>query len=224
MIFGPILISIAWLTFCVAIVVQLVRRGHVLSGALFALGASGFGVVPVIILPAMGSLLDGVELPAYFGTTTIVGPRGKRYALIRDLSRVQRYDKAGRFEKGWFVGGGGWVEIGLTTDDKIAVLVWRPRQVEMFNPDGSPAGQPISFPTLAKVATRRDYLCPSENLLCPSEYLIEGVSLQNPTPVNNPGFRWNTLLLLPLWHPIVAWLLLACGIVIPALQARWGRR
>jgi hypothetical protein len=187
------------------------------------LAASGFGVVPAIILPAMGSLLDGVELPAYFETTTIVGPGGGRYALTSHLSRVQRYGKAGRFEKGWFVRGGGWVEIGLTTDDKIAVLVWRPRQVETFNPDGSLAVPPTSFATQDKLTARRDYLCPSEHYLCPSEYLIEGVSLQNPTPVNNPGFRWNTLLLLPLWHPIVAWLLLTCGIVIPALQTRWGK-
>jgi hypothetical protein len=63
----------------------------------------------------MGTLLDGVELPAHFETTTIVGPGGKRYALTSHLSRVQRYDKAGRFERGWFVkSGSGWVEIGLT--------------------------------------------------------------------------------------------------------------
>jgi hypothetical protein len=227
MFFG-LLISIIFLTFFLVVAAQLVYRGHVLSGALFALGALGF-VPAIVILPAMGTLLDGVELPAHFETTTIVGPGGKRYALTSHLSRVQRYDRAGRFERGWFVGsGGGWAEIGLTTDDKIAVLAWRPRQVEIFNPDGSPAAPPRSFATRDKLAKRRDYLCPSEHHLCPSEYLIEGVALQNPTPASNPSVRWNTLLLFPLWHPFVAWLLMFCGMmlggIVPALRERWGQR
>jgi hypothetical protein len=209
-----LLICIAWLAAFLSMAAWLFYRGQVLSGALLALGALGFVAVPVI-LTTTGTLLDGVELPAFFHATTILGPDGKRFALTSHLSRVQRYDRCGRFERGWFVNsGGGRVEIGLTTDGKIAVLAWRPRQVEIFNPDGSPAVPPKSFSTLAKVAMRRDDLCPSEHHLCPSEYLIEGVALQNPTPADNPKPHWNTVLLFPLSSPLVAWLLMGLAVFV----------
>ena len=208
-----VFVSIVFLTFFLVGAAQFIYRGHVLPGALFALGALGF-VTPPAILPAAGNLLDGVELPAYFHTTTILGPNGKRFALTSHLSRVQRYDRAGRFERGWFVNsGGGLVEIRLTTDGKIAVASWRPRQVELFNADGSSAGSPRRFSMETTKA-----MCPANTILC--LYLVAGMTVQNPTPADNPSLRWNTVLLFPLWSPVIAWLLLACGGVIPALRER----
>ena len=109
---------------------------------------------------AAGTLLQNVELPAFFQTATIVTPDGRRFAATAPLSRVQRYDTAGRFETGWFVdSGGGSLAIGLTTDGKIAVAAARTRRVEIFNADGSPAGAPMPF-TKRDKSLMGDYLRP----------------------------------------------------------------
>ena len=62
--------------------------------------------------------------------------------------------------------------------------------------------------------------------LQPSEYSVEGVTFETPTAAKNPSVRWNTLLLLPLWSPVVAWFLLACAIVAGIVATRgnlWGQ-
>jgi hypothetical protein len=103
-------------------------QGNLLPGVLFALGA--FGFFGAFLLPATGTVLQNVELPAIFETATIVAPDGQFFAVTQPLSRVQRYDSGGRFETGWFVrSGGGRVSIGLTTDGKIAIAAARTRAV-----------------------------------------------------------------------------------------------
>jgi hypothetical protein len=62
--------------------------------------------------------------------------------------------------------------------------------------------------------------------LQPAEYRVEGVAFEPPTVAKNPSVRWNTLLLLPLWSPVVAWFLLACAIVAGIVATRgnlWGK-
>jgi hypothetical protein len=104
------------------------------------------------------------------------------------------------------------VSIGVTTDGKIAVAAARTRRVEFFNSDGSPAGPPKPFTRESK-NLMSDYLQPSE-------YSVEGVTFETPTAAKNPSVRWNTLLLLPLWSPVVAWFLLACAIVAGIVATR----
>ena len=200
-----------------AVSAWLVWKGHLFSGLLLAVGTLGW--FAPLILPAAENRLRHIELPAFYETTTIAGPAGQTFALTQHLARLQRYDLAGRFEAGWFVGSrGGKVSIGVTTDGKIAVAAARTRRVEFFNPDGSPAGPPRPF-------TRE-----SENLMSeylqPSEYRVEGVTFETPSAAKNPSVRWNTLVLLPLWSPVVAWVLLACGIVGAIIATRgrlWGQ-
>jgi hypothetical protein len=201
--YGFILLALMLVVF-LAMAARLVWKGNLISGVLLGLGAVGWFAPSM--LPAAGNWLRVVELPAFYETATVLGPEGRTFALTQHLKRLQRYDLAGDFEAGWFVDSkGGAVSIGVTTDGKIAVAAARTRRVEFFNPDGSTAGPGRPFTRESK-DLMRDYLQPSE-------YRVEGVTFETPTAAKNPSVRWNTLLLLPLWSPFVAFLLAACGIV-----------
>jgi hypothetical protein len=96
------------------------------------------------------------------------------------ISRLQRYDGAGQFERGWFAKtAGGLASVGLTSDNKIAVAAARTRKVEFFNWDGSSAGPPQPF-------TRRGNRA-SSDYLSPSDYLVEGVTFERPVPGRQSG-------------------------------------
>lgn len=158
-------------------VVRLTYRGHALSGALMGLGALGlFGSA---FLPAAGAWLQHVELPPFYETTSIVGPKGQIFAATTPLARIQRYYINGDFETGWFVNSaGGIFAIGLTQTGQIAVAAARTNQVEFFNADGSPAGPRRSFTSLGGGMDR---------ILRPSNCSVEGVTFVDPVQAENPG-------------------------------------
>ncbi|OKO67489.1 hypothetical protein [Bradyrhizobium sp. NAS96.2] len=195
----PLVILIAWL----AGAARWAARGYVLSAALMGLGALGF-IVP-LFLPATGTWLQQIELPPFFETTTILGPAGRTFTATIPTERIQRYDSNGRFETGWFVhSAGGMFAIGLTVDGRIAVAAARTKQVEFFNPDGSSAGQPQPCPSFGSVPS---------GVLRPSNCPVWGVTFVDPIQTARPGAHWQTLLLLPFWHPFVAWLLAVSGVL-----------
>jgi hypothetical protein len=144
-----------------------------------------------------------MELPTFFETTSIVGPGDRTFAATIPLARIQRYDSDGQFETGWFVdSAGGVFAIGMTADGRIAVAAGRTKQVAFFNPDGSPAGSPRPF-------TWSDGLI--KGVLRPSNCWVAGEAFADPIQVENPETHWVTLVLFPLWHPFVAWLLMGAG-------------
>lgn len=197
---------------------RLTFQGKPLSGVMLAAGAVGF-FAPLAILPhpAARALLENVELPAIYGTATIQGPDGQRIAFTTHLARLQLYDGAGRFKRGWFANvAGGWASLGLTSDGKIAVAGARTRKMELFNWDGSSAGPTRPFTRRGKET--------SGDLLLPAEYLVDGMTFAEPVPTGNPSLHWSTLLLLPLSHPFIAWLLVMCGAAAgnyPRLKDYW---
>jgi hypothetical protein len=185
-------------------------RGQPLSGALIGLGALGF--FGAALAPAAGTRLQNVELPVVFDTTTIVGPGGKIFTATAPMARIQRYDREGRFETGWFVdSAGGIFAIGLTADGRIAVASTRTKQVEFFDTDGSPTGPPRPFMTSGGTL---------DGVLRPSNFQVEGVTFVDPTEVDHPAAHWTTLVLFPLWHPFIAWLLVAAGMGVAWLNRR----
>lgn len=195
----PILILIAWLVGAV----RWVTRGHLLGGALMGLGALGF--VGAFLLPAAGAWLQQIELPPFFETTSILGPGGRTFTATIPTARIQRYDSNGRFETGWFVhSAGGIFRIGLTVDGRIAVASARTKQVEFFNSDGSASGRPQPCAWFGGVQS---------GVLQPSDCPVWGVTFVNPTQTTGPGAHWQTLVLFPLWHPFVAWLLAVLGML-----------
>jgi len=196
-----VLVPLFFLFVFLAVAVRLTYRGHVLCGTLIGVGALGLFGAPM--LPANGTWLRYVELPPFFETTSIVGPGNRTFAATTPLARIQRYDSDGRFETGWFVdSAGGIFAIGLTADGQIAVAAARTKRVEFFNPDGSSAGPPRPFTWSGGLMN---------GVLRSSNCWVEGVAFADPIQVRHPGPHWTTLVLFPLWHPFIAWLLAVSG-------------
>lgn len=201
------LVPIVFLIVFLAGAVRLAFRGQALCGALIGLGTLGF--FGAFMLPATGTRLRHVELPPFFETTSIVGPGGRTFTATIPLARIPRYDSDGRFESGWFVhSAGGTFAIGLTADGRIAVAAARTKQIEFFNLDGSLAGPPRPFTLITWPGESMN-----EGMLRPSNCRVEGVVFVDPNQVKNPPAHWATLMLFPLWHPFVAWLLMVLGFV-----------
>jgi hypothetical protein len=193
-------------------VVWLTYRNHPVCGAFIGLGVLGF--FGAALLPAAGIWLQHVELPPFFETTSIVGSEGKTFTATIPLARIQRYDSNGRFETGWFVNSaGGIFAIGLTRTGQVAVAAARTKQVEFFNPDGSSAGPPRPFIWSGGFTGGR-----MEGVLQPSDCWVEGVTFVNPIRAEGPKAHWGTLVMFPLWHPFVSWLLFAAGTLAIRLQ------
>ncbi|QPF84503.1 hypothetical protein IC762_33700 [Bradyrhizobium genosp. L] len=194
----PLFVLIVWLVGAV----RLASRGHVLCGVLVGIGILGF--VAPLFLPLTGAWLQQIELPASFETTSILGPGDRTFTATIPTARVQRYID-GRFETGWFVhSAGGMFSIGLTADGRIAIAAARTKQIEFFNPDGSSAGAPQSCIWSGSH---------NDGVLRPSDCWVNGVVFLDPVQTGHPGMHWATLVLFPLWHPFVAWLLAGAGLL-----------
>jgi hypothetical protein len=168
--------------------------------ALFLFG--GFGFVGMSLIPRMGHRLDYVELPAMFDTTTIALPDGGRLTATFPMGRLQVYGKDRFFQHGWFVNSkGGHFGIGLTSKDQIAVCSARSQQAEIYDLSGRSSGLVLPCNYSSKMG----------RILYPSLVSIESEKLQIVSEVNMPTPRLLTLLMVPLWHPIIAWLMALLG-------------
>jgi hypothetical protein len=177
--------------------------------ALMAIGVAGF--VGAFSIPYAGTWLDHFELPAFFETNTIALPDGGRLAATMPLQRVQRYGKDGRFRNGWFVKAhGGHFGIGLTSDGRAVVCTGRGRQILVFELDGQSVGDP-----------RPCFRVPREvpKILQPTDFPHGDLNLQRAIPVDPPSPSLVSILLVPLWHPFVAWFMALVGYV----ALRFGR-
>lgn len=188
---------------------RLMRAGHRVAAVLTVLGAMGF--FGGFLLPNLGSLLDHVELPAFIFTTTIAGPDESMVALTGAFGRVQRYDRDGNFQAGWFAHTGGSGAIGMTTDGAIAVASTHTKEIELFHPDGTPVGPPRPF---TWTGTREP------KVLWPSAVKVDGVTLAQPVELANPPLHVLPALLVPFWDPFVAWLMIGMAMLL----MRFGRR
>jgi hypothetical protein len=181
------------------------ERNKIISMILMYVGLVTF--VGVDFLPLTGNLLNHIELPAFFQTTTIVLGDSRRYALTVPIRRVQRYSAAGEFEAGWFVKSqGGMSEIGETANGYLVIASARTKSVEVFNVDGSIAAE-------SKLFSRKGATLMGGAML-PENYEIDGISIVPSTITTNPPATLMTLLLIPLWSPGVAWLFTLFGALI----------
>jgi hypothetical protein len=131
-------------------------------------------------------------------------------SAFRD-QRVQRYGKDGRFRNGWFVKAhGGHFGIGLTSDGRAVVCTGRGRQILVFELDGQSVGDP-----------RPCFRAPHEvpKILQPTDFPHGDLNLQRAIPVDPPSPSLVSILLVPLWHPFVAWFMALVGYV----ALRFGR-
>ncbi|MGE0698571.1 MAG: hypothetical protein AB7O57_05700 [Hyphomicrobiaceae bacterium] len=186
-----------------------------LSAARLLVGSAGaFGFLIAPDLPAGGASLDRVELPAVVATS-ITARDGARYALIEHMRRVQRYDPTGRFERGWFVdSAGGLAGIGMTREGLVAVASYRRRHVELFDSNGMPVGAPVAIDVHWKGEWSKH--------LQPGALAAPGLTIAATGHAPPPPTSWRTLALLPLWHPLVAWLMMLVAFA-PSMRG-WARR
>ncbi len=189
----------------------LLRR---IGQALAVVGTVGF--FGAFCLPLAGRSLSHVELPTFFETTTIAMPDGGRLTATMPTQRVQRYDADGRFQLGWFVAAsGGSFAIGLTEDRDVAICTGRGRSLLLYDRDG------------ALVENRRACFADGRSMpsiLQPSELVLAGSPLQRVFLAEPPVPSLTARLLVPLWHPFVAWAFGLAGAIILKLGSRRAAR
>ncbi len=183
----------------------MIRRGF---QTLIALGMIGF--FGAQLLPCGGDSLAHVEFPAFLQTHTIVLPEGGILTATIPTHRVQRYSSDGRFLNGWFVDAhGGNFGVGLTTDGKAVICTARGRQIFVFELDGRPVGEPQR----CLVQPRGQPASEVPQILQPHDLYEAQVALQHAIEANPPPNSTAALLLVPLWHPFVAWAFVLIGIL-----------
>ncbi len=172
------------------------RLGYVLV----VVGALGF--FAPFYLPRAGTSLRNIELPTFFETITIVLPDGGRLTATQPTQRVQRYDRDGRFQYGWFINtGGGLFAIGLSRDGDLVVCTVRGKRTLVYDFEG-------------KLVHEESCLFqPHLNMspLEPWSFPSSAIQLQQVDPAQPPLASWQSFALVPLWHPFVAWLMIAGG-------------
>jgi hypothetical protein len=177
------------------------RQLQTISIALIVVGVLGF--VGQFLLPNAGTWLERVELPTFFETTTIALPDGGRMTATMPTARVQRYGSDGHFQTGWFVNAkGGHFAIGLTSDGRVAVCTGRGRQIFFFQLDGQPVGDPRACITAPRQIPK---------ILQPADFPLGEVNLQQAVSAERPNASLVAILLVPFWHPFVAWLIAVVG-------------
>jgi len=161
------------------------------------------GFFGAFCLPYAGASLDGVELPTFFETTTIGLPDGGRLTATMPTQRVQHYGNDGRFQNGWFVRAkGGRFAIGLTNDSKVAICTGRGREFFLFDLDGRLVGQQPCFRAPKEIP----------QILQPSDF--PAGNLRPASPAERPHASVGAILLVPLWHPFVAWGIVLVGFLV----------
>lgn len=203
-----LILEVLLLTACVV----LARRQSVsrrLAGTV-VLALAAISGVGGLVLKSSGDRLDHVELPAYFQTTTIELPDGRRIAYVRSLQRLQRYSSDGTFERGWFVNAdanilAGGHSLGLTIHDQIIIASDRFKQAEIYAADGRLDGDKRPFQRIGKGGG-------VSAVMLPGSFVIDGVTLVNPARTGNPRLSWNTVLPSLLLHSWTAWALFWLGL------------
>jgi hypothetical protein len=168
---------------------------------LFWTGIIGF--VGAFFLPRVGARLAHVELPAFFETTTIRLPDGGFLRATLPTQRLQRYDRDGHFIAGWFVeAAGGHFMTGLTTDGNVAICTARGRHLDVYDLDGTRVGG-------RRACTARSQV--GRYVLWPSDFDAAEISLRAVAVVAPQHPSIASLVWVPLWHPLVAWLMAVVG-------------
>lgn len=181
------------------------------------LGLCASGVVTFFATPLLsftGHAFDRIELPAFYETTTLALPDGGRLTATQPLQRVQHYDRDGRFENGWFVPAkGGRFAIGLAEDGRVAVCTARGRRIYLFDLEGRSSGEQDCFGAPREVPA----------ILQPADFDPAALKLLPASAITSPAPSLSGLLLVPLWHPFVAWFMAGVGYLIMKSSAAASR-
>ena len=175
-------------------------------------GAVGF-VASGFVLPKIGPLLRHIELPIVAETLTIGLPDGGALTATIPLSRLQRYDRDGKFKHGWFVdAAGGTFAVRATAAGHIAVCSVRRHSVTVFDTSGTIV-EPSS-PCDWGGGIRPSFI--NQNFVGP--FSSSGIE------PSAPRIALSALALVPFWNPFAAWLLMLLGgIAWQSTRSKSGR-
>jgi len=175
--------------------------------SIFMIAFGGICFVSGSVLPSFDKSLRLVEFPVILGARTIKAPDGQLYSAIGSLNRIQRYNKDGKFQLGWFVdGAGGKIAIGLTEKGEIISISARRNLVEIFNSEG------VRLKSLVNFRKPIGFKFP-ETIIRIQDYKSSEFSLLNPVIVDNPKLPKLPNLVLLFAYSFFAWFLLATGCI-----------
>ena len=132
--------------------------------SLVSFGGLGFFGTALVALGGFPWLQPTFEWPVGRARGVLVMPSGERVVPLKTASRIQVYDSAGRFLRGWQVGAsGGAFILRLDESKKIEVLTSRGDRRYLYSLDGEllsqdtyapgrysefyEKGEPLSIPT-----------------------------------------------------------------------------
>jgi hypothetical protein len=181
------------------------------------IGIAGF-ITPHLLLlfPQLRSSVPRtVELPNADPTSLAVDQHGALYVTSTALGRIQKYSPDGRFEHGWFVESrGGVFGIAVQPAGLIEVCAQRRKQLALFDTDGRsvPSPSPMSC----------DPQAPRFHVTQVGGFRIEKhATVPTIEVLSADGARRFTIWpppLLPLWSPVIAWIMAALWIAPNALH------
>jgi hypothetical protein len=162
------------------------------------LGAGGF-LFPFVCPKLLSSLplevARQIELPNSLGSIKVAAPDGRVFIVSEPSARIQRYGPAG-FELGFEVDSQGRsLQAGVTERGEIVVCAVRLRQLLTYTADGLEVGErmPCNFDKSGH-----------GRILTASHFTSRAV-------VPEIATGWLAAILIPLWHPFVAWVILVAG-------------
>ena len=158
------------------------------------LGIAGF-FVP-FGMRFFGKFLDQVELPNSLGAFRIAAPDGRVFIVSEPLLRVQRYGPSG-FERGFAIDPGSKsFNVGISQSGDLLICSEHAPGLITYSPDGVEVGMRAP--------------CTYNTAIVHFE-LSTGGHAQVPAI----AFNWFAVMAVPLWHPVMGWLVaLAAGLFL----------
>lgn len=167
-----------------------------LASCIIAVGWLGF-LAPVWMQWIPGELLDGIELPNALWADRLTAPDGRVFIVSSPNARVQRYGPEG-FEKGFMYRRKAF-KFGLSESGDILICA-AGGELLTYNPDG------------AELPPRGS---------CSRDHRFDVSTSSHHSNAKVPAIACNLFLALavPLWHPVVAWVVSLFGFLLLKLSS-----
>jgi hypothetical protein len=151
-------------------------------------------------------ILNRIELPNTFDAVRVTAPNGRVFVANVYSGRVQRYGPDG-FEQGFFVDWrGGVFDIGVSPPGQVLICSARAHALITYSQDGIETGPRLpcrlNAADFGRIAGAKFYV---------SEAKVPRIA-----------FNRLSVLLVPLWHPILAWAMAGAAVVYLRFRERRG--
>jgi len=156
---------------------------------LFAYGWLAFSIAGIASeFQRIAFVNESVEMPVLFSKGAVENSRGERFLFLKPVRRIQVYDREGNFLRGWFV------KTELEIIDYAKLHVTKEDFIEVFFP-----GYRFVYTSSGELVKKEPF--PREDM----SFAPSGPGC--PLNVRAPFY------LLPLAHPVVAWIIGITGMI-----------